>query len=683
MSSDPPNPATFISWAHGDEIWTKTVATFAMELRRHGVKADVDLFHLDEQRIDWTTYGPRAIEDSEFVLIAVSPTYKERWEGRNDPSQGAGAAREANVLKTLFDSNQQEFKRKVKVVLLNDAAPSEIPSELHAAIQHFHIRSLDLAGLEDLIRNLTQQPRLKPNPVGAIPLLPPTLLGGGESTIAAPLDGDNRFSAPIPARFAELDLIVEHLTADQHRVIRQLTGQRQALISGCAGSGKTLVAAEKAIRLSHAGIATLFLCHNPLLAEWVAELTAGSGVRVQAFEDLVAELSGDAGASIPTDWTNYSQPISSVLDSALERLLESDSTVEAVIVDEGQDFANEWWPLVEGCMADSAGVLYIFFDDSQSLLPFRSQYPISGPSLDLSRNCRNAGRVYELMQRLVSLAPPPEDALSDRGDVVLIHSDPGMLQQSVEACLDWLHKRGAIDRLAVVLGGGVPFDDSVLHATAFRYGPIPDWRSAVRNEFFFLLQPKGVVFSRDSDLRDLQRLLDSLSVESSPTQSDREAVAQAAALLVTVLPPDSLRRPSGKVVWRATPGVTASGIGGQDLRLHPRGASSYPFPVLHALLSGEWAQALPTPLTATFAPHADADADTATLPVFSVGEIKGLEREVILLVMQGEPPEPTHELFVGVSRARSVLAVALDEHAYRTLPPRVRKLVVSPTLHTG
>lgn len=125
----------FISWAHDDEVWQKAIAGFALKLRELGIEADVDLFHLDKPGINWTTYGPQAIEDNDVVIIAASPAYRERWEGRGDPRQGAGAAREANVLKTLFNENQETFLHKVKVVVLNSMKTQDIPAELRAVNQ--------------------------------------------------------------------------------------------------------------------------------------------------------------------------------------------------------------------------------------------------------------------------------------------------------------------------------------------------------------------------------------------------------------------------------------------------------------------------------------------------------------------------------------------------------------------
>jgi hypothetical protein len=92
--------------------------------------------------------------------------------------------------------------------------------------------------------------------------------------------------------------------------------------------------------------------------------------------------------------------------------------------------------------------------------------------------------------------------------------------------------------------------------------------------------------------------------------------------------------------------------------------------VLDALRSGAWADAVASPATASFTPHITAAG--SDIPVYSIGEIKGLERDCVLLVLQGDPPQISHELFVGVSRARSVLVVALEAHTAALLPRRLQ-----------
>lgn len=164
---------TFVSWSHGDNTWTETILEFTSKIRGLGIDADVDLFHAHDADVNWTTYGPQAIEDYDFVLLTVSRAYKERWEGRNDPSTGAGTAREANALKALFNVNQQAFYRKVKVVVLPGATMDDIPSELKAAVQHFEIAQITEAALEDLLRTLTGKPAYPRPPLGEVPALEP------------------------------------------------------------------------------------------------------------------------------------------------------------------------------------------------------------------------------------------------------------------------------------------------------------------------------------------------------------------------------------------------------------------------------------------------------------------------------------------------------------------------------
>jgi hypothetical protein len=89
----------------------------------------------------------------------------------------------------------------------------------------------------------------------------------GLPIVRPPAGAADEVSPSIRQRFAELNIVVERLTARQTEVIEELTDESRVLISGAAGSGKTLVAAQKALRTAKAGYSTLFVCHNPLLAD--------------------------------------------------------------------------------------------------------------------------------------------------------------------------------------------------------------------------------------------------------------------------------------------------------------------------------------------------------------------------------------------------------------------------------
>ncbi|MGW7494778.1 NACHT domain-containing protein [Streptomyces luteogriseus] len=216
MSKTETVESIFVSWAHAhpswdDERtshWESTVFSFVELVRSNGIYADVDLYHLSERGIDWTRYGPQAIEKADMVLIAVSDAYKERWEGRNRPTEGAGAAREANVLKGIFDQDQSIFMKKAAVVILPGASAEDLPSELYC-LPRFKVRALDSTDIEDLLRMLRAQPKYKPWPVGE------------PRGVDASDDKDllHQYRERVRARYAHLDLQSIPVEFEQHRDI--------------------------------------------------------------------------------------------------------------------------------------------------------------------------------------------------------------------------------------------------------------------------------------------------------------------------------------------------------------------------------------------------------------------------------------------------------------------------------
>jgi SEFIR domain len=208
-------PKAFVSWAHDDEAWQSTVATFAFAARELGIDADIDLWHLHEPNMDWTTYGPQAIQEGDFVLIPVNSAYRRRWEGVEERGKGAGAAREANTLKALFDDDQLMFRRKVKLIVLPGATTDDIPVELKAVVQRFEIETFDESGFEDLLRTLTNRPAFVPPPVGSLPLLPPKSVGAGPRTDTKYAMADTILTLPEREKLAVALTYYERLTRDE------------------------------------------------------------------------------------------------------------------------------------------------------------------------------------------------------------------------------------------------------------------------------------------------------------------------------------------------------------------------------------------------------------------------------------------------------------------------------------
>ena len=61
------------------------------------------------------------------------------------------------------------------------------------------------------------------------------------------------------------------MLSEQKCILNYLTEQKTAVIQGVAGTGKTLIAMEKARRHADAGERVLFLCYNAQLKTYLSE----------------------------------------------------------------------------------------------------------------------------------------------------------------------------------------------------------------------------------------------------------------------------------------------------------------------------------------------------------------------------------------------------------------------------
>lgn len=196
---DHASPTVFISWAHSHSSWTdkqaaawqESVATLASTLRQSfGIDADIDLFHLHEPE-DWTRFGQRGIVNNERVIVVLSKAWAERWEGSNDPTEGAGAAREADALHGLFSRNQSDWQSKLVVVMLPEVSIDDLPVDLDR-VARVNLDPSDPDTYEPLVRNLTGQPVYLKVPLGTVPELPAINSGRNLAALRAQLEAVRR-----------------------------------------------------------------------------------------------------------------------------------------------------------------------------------------------------------------------------------------------------------------------------------------------------------------------------------------------------------------------------------------------------------------------------------------------------------------------------------------------------------
>lgn len=203
------------------------------------------------------------------------------------------------------------------------------------------------------------------------------------------------------SQFGEEGKQLMQLTEQQYAILDALNRHRRVIISGFAGSGKTLLAVEKAVRLSRQGFRTLLVCYNgnlaaDLRARLVDVAPLWSMLDVDTFHHLCIHLAGVHGVSIPKgvhDATYYATVLPRVL---LEVARRSNARYDAILVDEAQDFDPRWWQPLQALLRDwENGIWYLFYDDNQRLYDRPLQFPIDVPPYQLTINCRTTRRIHD------------------------------------------------------------------------------------------------------------------------------------------------------------------------------------------------------------------------------------------------------------------------------------------------
>lgn len=215
------------------------------------------------------------------------------------------------------------------------------------------------------------------------------------------------------------------ITEDQRATLAGLLANDRVLVQGTAGSGKTLLALEFAAASAARGSRVLLLCYNRHLASWLQEQAKSEprlqrrpeGLDIGTFHSYALGLASRAGVdfAVPkeNDQSFWDDEVPLILEQALEVLrVEGRAPLyDAVVVDEAQDFAQDWWVTVESLTRGGRdGRLYAFLDLHQSLRGEARLPPVPfSTKFSLTTNCRNTKAIARsagaLVQAEVTLLP--------------------------------------------------------------------------------------------------------------------------------------------------------------------------------------------------------------------------------------------------------------------------------------
>ena len=196
------------------------------------------------------------------------------------------------------------------------------------------------------------------------------------------------------------------LTNQQKNILRQLKKRKEAIIEGGAGTGKTVLALDHAQTLARQGLKVLLLCYNQKLGNVLKEKSDGiEGLHTMSFHqfchwrikqvqsDTNRDLLIEASSNYPSD-DKFDVWMPSALIDSYEL---SPISYDVIIVDEGQDFKEEYWFAIEELRdRNSKTQLYIFKDSNQAIYTSVDDLPIDVEPLYLFDNCRNTRAIHNL-----------------------------------------------------------------------------------------------------------------------------------------------------------------------------------------------------------------------------------------------------------------------------------------------
>ncbi|MGH7304215.1 MAG: 3'-5' exonuclease [Candidatus Rokuibacteriota bacterium] len=208
--------------------------------------------------------------------------------------------------------------------------------------------------------------------------------------------------------------IVTVMDREQESLAKSL-GEGHRLVRGVAGSGKTIVLTCRArhLRELHPDWRILVLCFNRVLAEHFAStIGADDRLEVLTFHAWCARELRRAKIPLPPTpdrgaaWHEYWEQVPTLLLDAYAAGTARAGTYQAILVDEGQDFANDWYRAILKALDPATNSLLVALDSSQNIYKRKISWrdlglQVVGHSRVLRINYRNTRPILDAAYRIV------------------------------------------------------------------------------------------------------------------------------------------------------------------------------------------------------------------------------------------------------------------------------------------
>lgn len=305
---------------------------------------------------------------------------------------------------------------------------------------------------------------------------------------------------------------------ESHRnVLHRITTNRHVLVTGAAGTGKTVLGIEAAVRYASMGERVLFACWNVVLGRWLRRAVEA---RLRELDSPLAdEVTDDpTGRIVVSDLAALALAGRSVADAAAEepdpgeyfyRQLPNDLTAQrcggefdVVVLDEAQDLSEEW-ALAISALVTREGRWFAFADPAQNLFATDAALPdFLEVHQELRENFRNTRRIADFID---DFGPIEIDCVAGEGQPVEFVDTTDVVAEA----------RRQVERLQ---RSGIPAGDiALLHLFTNPHRLHPD-------DVVAAAMGDGVVETNGAAFKGVERPVVVLSLDVDPERRDVEEV---------------------------------------------------------------------------------------------------------------------------------------------------------------
>lgn len=235
------------------------------------------------------------------------------------------------------------------------------------------------------------------------------------------LRGDFERVRTVKERLEEFDKQVKSYTAEQYRILDSVQINERSLIQGSAGTGKTMIAIESAIRAASEDKTIFLTCYNRLIGEWMQK-------QVEEWKDkitvsnlhnylFVVSKGFDYDKTQSNKQDFYTKYLPALLKDIFQKGIEKQ--FDKLIIDEGQDLIREEYlslfdSMVVGGLANGNWEIYGDFERQAIFAQLSKEemlsliYKVAQPTRFLLKiNCRNTKQIGEETSLISGFEKPP------------------------------------------------------------------------------------------------------------------------------------------------------------------------------------------------------------------------------------------------------------------------------------